>query len=146
MAEKAPQSYANHRRIVPGFHVGVFGIFVIAFVYRIVQLVRFPGWGTAIELAVALALLALFLYTRIFVLTVQDRVIRLEMRLRLKEVLPGDLKGRIGELSKDQLIGLRFASDAELADLTREVLANKITNRDDIKRRIKTWEADDLRC
>ena len=76
----------------------------------------------------------------------QDRVIRLEMRLRLKEVLSGDLRGRILELTPSQLIGLRFASDAELPDLVREVLANGIQDREVIKRKIRDWQADHLRA
>ena len=80
-----------------------------------------------------------------FPLTVQDRVIRAEMRARLQSVLPADLRGRIDELNRDQFVALRFASDAEMADLVREVLTNKIVNRDDIKKRIKKWEPDDFR-
>jgi hypothetical protein len=68
------------------------------------------------------------------------------MRLRLSEILPADLKARIGDLTRDQFIALRFASDAEMADLMREVLTNNITNRDEIKRRIKNWVPDYLRC
>ena len=111
-----------------------------------VQIVRLPSWPTLFDLLLAFALLGLFLYTRIFALTVQDRVIRLEMRLRLTEILPPDLKARIGDLTPDQFISLRFASDAEMADLMREVLTNNLTNRDEIKRRIKNWQADYLRC
>ena len=77
---------------------------------------------------------------------VQDRVIRAEMRARLKEILPADLRGRIDELNRDQFVALRFASDAEMADLVREVLTNKIVNRDDIKKRIKKWEPDNFRA
>jgi len=82
---------------------------------------------------------------RIFALTAQDRLIRLEMRLRLKEILPNDLRGRILELTPDQLIGLRFASDAEMPDLVREVLTNGIQEREVIKRKIRDWQGDYLR-
>jgi hypothetical protein len=68
------------------------------------------------------------------------------MRQRLKEILPADLKGRIEELTRDQFVALRFASDAEMPDLMREVLTNNIVNRDEIKRRIKNWVPDYLRC
>jgi Family of unknown function (DUF6526) len=146
MAERQPQNFANHRRIVPLYHIGIFGILAINLIWRLVQLVRWPSWTALLELAVAVALLGLSFYVRIFALTVQDRIIRLEMRLRLKEILPPDLKGRINELTRDQFVALRFASDEEMPDLMREVLTNNIENRDEIKRRIKNWVPDYLRC
>ena len=146
MAQREPQNFANHRRIVPLYHVGIFGILAVNLIWRLVQLVRGASWAALLDLAVAVALLGLSLYARIFALTVQDRVIRLEMRQRLKEILPADLKGRIEELTRDQFVALRFASDAEMPDLLREVLTNNIGNRDEIKRRIKNWVPDYLRC
>jgi hypothetical protein len=146
MAQEKPQSFANHRRIVPLYHVGVFGILAINFIWRTIAVIRVFSWTALLDNFVAVALLGIFFYTRIFALTVQDRVIRLEMRLRLREILPADLKGRIEELSPGQLVALRFAGDAEMADLVREVLTNNLHNRDEIKRRVKDWKADDLRC
>jgi hypothetical protein len=146
MGQRQPQNFANHRRIVPPYHIGIFGVLAINLIWRIVQLVRFPSWQSLLDLLVAFALMGLSLYARTFALTVQDRVIRLEMRLRLMGILPSDLKGRIDELTRDQFIALRFASDAEMTDLVREVLTNDIQNRDEIKRRIKDWTADYLRC
>jgi hypothetical protein len=67
------------------------------------------------------------------------------MRLRLKDILPAELRGRILELTPDQLIGLRFASDAEMPDLVREVLTNGIQEREVIKRKIRDWQGDYLR-
>jgi hypothetical protein len=146
MAERQPQNFANHRRIVPLYHIVTFGILAINLIWRLVQLVRWTSWQALLDLLVAFALMGLFFYARIFALTVQDRVIRLEMRLRLMGILPADLKGRIDELTRDQFVALRFASDAEMADLMREVLTNNIRNRDEIKRRIKNWTPDYLRC
>ena len=146
MAQPRPQNFANHRRIVPLYHLGVFGVLAINLIWRLVALVRWTSWTALLDLLVAVALLGLFFYARIFALTVQDRIIRLEMRLRLKEILPADLKVRVGELTPVQLIGLRFASDAEMPDLVREVLTNNIGNRDEIKRRVKDWVPDYLRC
>lgn len=146
MSDRTPQSFATHRRVIPLYHVVLFAVFLVNSIWSIVQLVRSPSWSTVIGSAVALALLGLFYYAREFALTVQDRVIRLEMRLRLRELLPADLKERVQELSRDQLVALRFASNAELPDLVREVLTNDIRRRDDIKRRIKKWEPDDLRA
>lgn len=146
MAQREPQNFANHRRIVPLYHVGIFGILAVNLIWRFVQLVRGTSWAALLDLAVAVALLGLSFYVRIFALTVQDRVIRLEMRQRLKEILPADLKGRIEELTRDQIVALRFAGDAEMPDLMREVLTNNISHRDEIKRRIKDWVPDYLRC
>lgn len=146
MAQAQPQTFANHRRFIPLYHFIVFGILVINLVNALVHTVRAFSWETALGLAVAFALLCLFFWARTFALTVQDRVIRLEMRLRLQEVLPPDLRGRIDDLTRDQFVALRFASDAEMPDLVREVLTNKIDNRDEIKKRIKSWQGDYFRC
>ena len=141
-----PQNYANHRRFVPLYHFGIFGVLVINLLWSLVHLVRAFSLETAFGVLLALTLLGLFFYTRTFALTVQDRVIRLEMRLRLKQLLPPDLAARIPELRPGQLIGLRFASDGELPELVREVLTNNIQDRDVIKKKIKSWQADHLRA
>jgi hypothetical protein len=146
MAQKVPQNFANHRRFVPLYHFVIFAVFAINVLRALVLLVRNPSLAAAFDLLMSLAILGLFFYTRTFALTVQDRVIRLEMRLRLKKVLPPDLAGRILELDPGQLIALRFASDAEMPDLVREVLTNDIHDRDVIKRKIKDWQGDYLRC
>lgn len=145
MAQAQPQNFKNHRRFIPLYHFVVFGILVVNAIDALVRLVRAPGWSTGLGLAVAFALLALFYFARTFALTAQDRLIRAEMRLRLKEVLPPDLRGRIEELNRDQVVALRFASNAEMPDLIREVLTNGIVNRDEIKKRIKNWQADHFR-
>ncbi len=93
----------------------------------------------------ASALLTLAFLARIMAVTVQDRVIRLEMRQRLKETLPPDLRNRINELTPQQLIALRFASDEEMPALVREVLAGNLTQKA-IKERVKNWQGDYLRC
>ena len=146
MADPRPQNFGNHRRLVPGYHFGVFGVLVINLVYQVIRLWRIPSLAGAVATLTAAALLGLFFYTRIFALTVQDRVIRLEMHLRLREILPAELQSRIGELDRDQLVALRFAGDAEMPDLVREVLTNGIRSREEIKRRIREWQGDHLRC
>jgi uncharacterized membrane protein YciS (DUF1049 family) len=95
---------------------------------------------------VALALLVGFLCARMMALKVQDRVIRLEERLRLEKVLPADLQSRIHEFTLDQLVSLRFASNAELPELARKVLDEKLNDRKAIKQMIKTWRPDFLRA
>ncbi len=148
MSEKAPQNYANHARLVPLFHYVLFGILVVNLGWSVWGLIRMKSFSfdPIMNLMIALALLLIFWYARIFSLTVQDRVIRLEMRLRLREVLPEELRDRIGDLELGQLISLRFASDEELPDLVRQVLDEGLKSRSEIKQRIKDWQGDHLRC
>ena len=146
MADRTPQSFDNHTRIVPPFHMVTLGIFLINLLWTLYHLVKYPAAGTAMAFLLALAFLLVAFYARTFALTVQDRVIRLEMRLRMKEILPADLQSRIGEFTPRQLVALRFASDAELPGLCRTVLADKISDGKSIKKMIKTWNADHLRA
>jgi hypothetical protein len=88
----------------------------------------------------------LFVQARNSTLAVQNRLIRLEMRLRLAGLLPADLQSRIGEFTLDQLISMRFASDAELPALARKVLDDKMSDRKAIKQMVKDWQADWLRA
>lgn len=140
------QTFENHARFIPLYHVGIFGVLVVNLLWSLYRLVAAFSWTTVLGALMALAFLGLFFFMRIFALTVQDRVIRLEMRLRLEKLLPGDLKPRILDLSRDQLVALRFASDEELPGLVREVLEKDLRDRREIKRRIKSWRADHLRA
>lgn len=139
------QNYANHRKFVPAFHFFTLPVLLLNIGYQASQAIRYFSAGTLIAALTAVAILLAALFGRMFALKVQDRVIRLEMRLRLMEVLPPDLRERIGELTLDQLIGLRFASDTELAGLTRKALTEK-TKRDDLKKAITNWQADEVRA
>jgi hypothetical protein len=141
-----PQTFKNHARIVPMFHIGVFGIFLVNFVWALARLRGGITGEEVMTLLVSIGLLLLFFSTRTMVLTVQDRLIRLEMQLRLREVLPADLKAQIPALTVGHLIALRFASDAELPDLVRQVLAGRLRTRKDIKMRVKDWQGDYLRA
>ena len=143
---QAPQNYKNHARIQPVFHFFIIPVLLLNIVNDARLLWRTPNLGGAFELILALALLMLALVLRVTALTVQDRVIRLEMRLRLREVLPADLGNRIHELTSAQLVALRFASDAELPDLVRDVLAGHLPTQKAIKLRVKDWQADYLRA
>jgi Family of unknown function (DUF6526) len=145
MEKEKVQSFENHARFVPGFHGFVFFVFVINLLWSLAQL-RLGTFGTVVNALVAAALLGLFFYTRFFVLTVQDRVIRLEMRLYLERLLPVEQRSRVGEFTLDQLVALRFAGDDELPTLARQVLDEKLTDRKAIKRRIKNWRPDFLRA
>ncbi|MFQ5527343.1 MAG: DUF6526 family protein [Thermoanaerobaculia bacterium] len=145
MAEKKSQNLANHRRFVPMYHLVLFLIVVVNLLWSCWHLYKHPGVAATMNLLVAIGLGILFLYARTFPLAAQDRLIRLEERLRLGEILPDDLRGRIGDLKEGQLIGLRFASDEEVPDLVREVLGGKLKGREDIKKAIKNWRPDYFR-
>jgi hypothetical protein len=137
------QNFANHGKTVPVFHFFAIPVFVINFVWSLFRL-----WHLRISFAgifgviLAAALAVLVFEARLFALAVQDRVIRLEERLRYAQVLPADLQARAGELTIDQIVALRFACDAELPALTRKVLDEKLAQRKAIKRLIKTWRPD----
>jgi hypothetical protein len=113
-------------------------------IYRVVR-TGFSMDG-AVGILTSLAILMAAFYGRMFALKVQDRVIRLEERLRLERLLPAELKSRIRELTCSQLIGLRFASDAEVPELARKVLTDKIAERKAIKQMVKSWRPDELRA
>jgi len=142
----ATQNFENHAKFVPGFHIGVLGIFGANLIHRAVRLVQDSSVEQVFGFLVAIGLILCAFYSRIFALTVQDRVIRLEMRLRMERALPTDLRGRIGEFSVGQLVALRFASDAELPELARKVLEGKIEDRKAIKQMVRDWQADWLRA
>lgn len=145
MAEE--QSFAHHTKWVAGFHGFVLPALTLNFgwsIYRWVHL-GFTVDGF-INILTATALVLLMFYARIFALTVQDRVIRLEERLRLEKLLPDDLKPRIGEFTKSQLVALRFASDGELPALARKVLTDKLEDRKAVKQLVQNWRADHLRA
>jgi hypothetical protein len=144
MAQDVPQTFANHRRFDPVYHLFAFGVLGISLLVSLWQLVKSPSLTTLWVFVGFAALLVLFFKVRLYALKVQDRVIRLEERLRLQLILPEPLRPRIGELSEDQLIALRFASDGEVADLVKQALDEKLP-REEIKKRIKTWRGDHFR-
>ena len=144
MAEKV-QTYKNHVRLFPPFHFFVLPVLLLNALNGIRHVWLEPNRGTAFALVVAVALLMAALLSRVMSLTAQDRVIRLEMRLRLRDCLPADLHSRITDLTPKQLVALRFASDAELPELVRDVLAGKLTAQKEIKLRVKNWQGDFLR-
>ena len=143
----AEQNFANHVRFVPLFHFFAMPVFVLNFAW---SLYRLKTLGISFEgifgVLLAAALVVLFFYARLFALAVQDRVIRLEERLRYERVLPEELRWRADELTVNQFVSLRFASDEELPVLMRKVLDEKLTDRKTIKQLIKNWKPDYLRA
>ena len=144
MPEPTPQTYANHKRQDPPYHVWLFGALGACFLYAVSLLVTRPAVPHAFLVVFMAAQILMALKLRLYALKVQDRVIRLEERLRLASLLPEPLKARIGELSVSQLTALRFASDAELPALVTAALDERLPN-DAIKRRITSWRADTFR-
>jgi hypothetical protein len=144
MAEPT-QTYASHRRWIPMYHFFAVPVLLINVIVAALQFVRDPRPIMAWSVVVALALFLGIILLRFMPLRAQDRVIRLEERGRLERVAPSDLRGRIGELTADQLIAIRFAPDDEIPELTRRAINGELKTQGDIKRAIKNWRADHLR-
>ncbi len=138
------QNYANHRRLVPSFHIVLFFILLANFIFSAVHLYRHHTYEAVMGLAMAVAFGLIFGHMRGFATTLQDRIIRLEETLRYQRCLPADLQGRAASLSLPQMIGLRFASDAELPVLVAKTLDGNLA-RGVIKQQVKDWRADNVR-
>jgi Family of unknown function (DUF6526) len=140
------QNFQNHVKLVPTFHYVVMPIFLINLIWSIYRVAHALSAQSVVSLLLAVAFILLALNARMFALRVQDRVIRLEMQLRMQRVLPPDLRSHIVEFTEGQLVALRFASDAELPELARKVLQDKLTDRKAIKQMIRDWQPDLLRA
>lgn len=140
------QTYKNHARFFPLFHFFVAPILLINVIVRGYLLYRAPSRLGAWDLILAIGLVGLSLAARVMALAVQDRVIRLEMRLRMRELLPADLQARIPEITRQQCVAMRFASDAELPVLARKVLAGELRTSAEIKKSVAQWQGDYLRA
>jgi hypothetical protein len=145
MANEKPQSFENHARQVPVFVVGQL-VLMVNLVGRLIGLRNGISFRSVMDVLVGATLIVLFVFARNSTLAVQNRLIRLEMRLRLANVLPADLQPRIPAFTLDQLISMRFACDAELPELARQVLEGKLNDRKAIKKMVKDWQADYLRA
>ena len=141
---ESPQSFERHAKMVPLYHYWATLFLMAPTIYFAIVTVTSFSWGSLMMLVFALGVILAAFFARAFPLGVQDRVIRLEERIRL-EGLPEDLRGRIHEISTDQLIALRFASDDELALLVRRVLEGELSDRKSIKAAIRTWRPDHQR-
>ncbi len=140
-----PQTFANHTRWQPPFHFFVLPVILINVIWSIVLFVQAPGPSSGFWIVVSLALLMLAFLVRLNPLKAQDRIIRLEERLRYQQVLSPALLAQTGALNIGQIIALRFAGDDELEELVSKVLAGKLTESKEIKRAIKNWRADTFR-
>ena len=140
------QSFKSHTRWFPPFHFFVLPVLLVNVLNAGRHLWMDTRLSTAWGLVLAVALFMMAAVGRQMVVTVQDRIIRLEERLRLRQVLPAELQPQIGVLTRQQLVGLRFAGDAEVAELVRDIAAGKITTSKEIKSRVKNWQPDLLRA
>jgi hypothetical protein len=136
-----PQSYASHAKFDPSFHFFLLPVLLINIIVVGYLLFRHPGIGGAWLLVLSVTLLILAGRTRSYATHLQDRVIRVEERIRLTAILPEPLRARIAELSDSQIVGLRFASDAELPALFQRAVDEKLS-RSDITKAITNWRPD----
>ena len=140
------QNFENHTRWVPTYHYVLAPIVLINLIWSLYKVVVDFSADRVMGLLLSVGFLLLFYHSRQFAKTVQDRVIRLEMRLRMERILPPDLRARINDFTLKQLIALRFAGDAELPDLARKVLNENLTDGKTIKRMVRNWQPDLLRA
>ena len=144
MSKTSPQNRKNHARLDPLYHVVLALIILVNLIIAVVELILHPDFHHAWVLALSLALIIIGIRLRTYPLKVQDRVIRLEERLRLQALAPAEWHAQIYRLTEGQLIALRFAGDDEVVALARQALEENLT-RKQIKERIRNWRADEWR-
>lgn len=140
-----PQSFDHHAKMVPLYHYVGSPLIMASTVYFVIQAVTDFSVDALMAALFAIGVVIAAFFARLFPLGVQDRVIRLEERLRMERVLPEEMRQRAEALTTDQLIGLRFAPDAELPDLVRRVLDGELRDRKSIKAAIGNWRPDHQR-
>lgn len=146
-----PQTYANHGRLHPIYHLVILPLLFLNLIVSVIWLVHVvgtaPAWDlvlASMDVVLAVVLILVATLMRMYPMKVQDRVIRLEERLRLYALMPEVWRHRIPELTEDQLIGLRFAPDEELPSLAERAITEKLS-RKDIKKAINRWRPDHWR-
>ena len=139
------QSPTRYTRYVPGYHYVLTAILLLNLVLRIIWAIRTPSWVNAWAIVMAVGFILMGWYLRYFPNRAQDRIIRLEERMRLGRLLPPELRPRLGEFTTTQLIGLRFASDDELPALATRVLKENIRSKQAIVALVAQWRADHVR-
>ncbi len=144
MSAPVPQTYANHTRWDPPFHFFALPVILLTVIAAIVHCVQRPSWFSGWLILFSIAIVILTVKARFYALKAQDRIIRLEERARLMSLLADPLRGRVGELTEGQLIGLRFGCDAEIPSLVEHCLAKKLSQAE-IKKSIKVWRGDYFR-
>ena len=140
------QTYQTHRQWVPLWHFVALPIAMANLVIQFMALRNGMTFASIWSAVFAIGFAAAAYLARQQAIVVQNRLIRLEERLRMRDVLPEGTRGRIGELTTSQLIGLRFAPDAELGGLVERCLGGQLANAEAVKKEIKGWRADTLRA
>lgn len=140
------QSFSSHRRWFPPFHFIALPVFMLHVIATSWHAYRIPTMWNHWNVVVAVALVALTLAARVMALTVQDRLIKLEQRLRMQAVLPAPLFARTEGLSRKHYVGLRYAGDNELAGLVERCLSGELKTDEDVKKQVKNWQADWIRA
>jgi hypothetical protein len=138
------QSLKNHARLDPAYHVLLLALYVLNLVYAGFHVYRQPSLSSGWYVVLSVLAIVPLAKIRTYPLKVQDRVIRLEERLRLQALAPQELHTQLYRLTEDQLIALRFASDGEVVELAKQAQEQNL-NRKQIKERIRSWRADDWR-
>jgi len=141
MSKSQPQSFKNHARFDPAFHFVLVIVFFANLIISIVFAVKHAGFFSAWYVVLSAAAILALTKMRMYPMKVQDRVIRLEERLRLQALAPSEWHSQLNRLSEDQLIGLRFAADDEVVELAKQALEHNLT-RKQIKERINNWRGD----
>lgn len=139
------QNYQNHTRWFPLVHFAIFPLLAINLIWAIVCFVMEFDWFRVQYLILSIAVVLLSFAARLQALRAQDRLIRLEERLRYKAVLTPELSAKASEFRVGQIIALRFASDAELSGLVEEIAAGNLVTQKEIKKAVKDWRADHFR-
>ena len=142
----AEQSFKSHRRYIPAYHFFALPVLILNVVAQVLYLLKYRTPYKLFMIVVAIALVVVGFAVRSMVARVQDRVIRLEERLRLSNLLPVDMHTGINDLTPGQLVGLRFAPDDEVVVLAHRCMSGELTKREQIKKEIKNWRPDNLRA
>ncbi|MFP6571416.1 MAG: DUF6526 family protein [Vicinamibacterales bacterium] len=141
MSEKKPQNYENHAKFIPVFHYIALPLLLVNFFGALFRVTQEISFYTLNGVGLAISLIVVALFTRLFALKAQDRVIRLEEQIRMQTFLPDALKAQVGRLTMGQIVALRFASDEELVDLTQDAL-DQNTSPNALKQAVKNWRPD----
>ena len=142
----AEQSFESHRRYIPIYHFVLLPILILNVVAQVLYFLKYHTPYKLFMIVVALALALIPFSLRAMIARVQDRVIRLEERLRLSNLLPAGMHARINDLTPGQLVGLRFAPDDEVVALAQRCMSGELTKGEQIKKEIKNWRPDNLRA